>query len=210
MKTATYKPLYYNFCIPERVDKRDRQVATHRGSTFPNSGWGHTMTVGIYVTLTQPLTSTTSTLTMATIHPSRMNLIPQDMRSTHIERPRGRSNSPSRSRRSPSPPTRRDRSRDDRDRDRDGDRDRVGGSNGRGRRERSGSEDSLRGGHRRSQNRRSSPQYDEYRRALPPPSESSAPWRQPENMYSSKRDQPHHGRPTYGSAGADFLERYDR
>jgi hypothetical protein len=50
---------------------------------------------------------------MATIHPSRMNLIPQDMRSTHTEmNHRARSPSPRRSRRSPSPPTRRSRSRD--------------------------------------------------------------------------------------------------
>ena len=50
---------------------------------------------------------------MATIHPSRMNLIPQDMRSTHTERDhRARSPSPRRYRRSPSPPTRRSRSRD--------------------------------------------------------------------------------------------------
>ena len=50
---------------------------------------------------------------MATIHPSRMNLIPQDMRSTtHTETYRGRSPSPRRSRRSPSPPTRRSRSRE--------------------------------------------------------------------------------------------------
>ena len=46
-----------------------------------------------------------------------MNLIPQDMRSTHTEMNRGggggaRSPSPRRSRRSPSPPTRRSRSRD--------------------------------------------------------------------------------------------------
>jgi hypothetical protein len=47
---------------------------------------------------------------MAKIHPSRMGLIPQDMRSTHIERPRRRSRSPRRSRRSPSPPTRPSRS----------------------------------------------------------------------------------------------------
>ena len=49
---------------------------------------------------------------MATIHPSRMNLIPQDMRSTHTEMNRARSPSPRRPRRSPSPPTRRSRSRD--------------------------------------------------------------------------------------------------
>ena len=50
---------------------------------------------------------------MATIHPSRMNLIPQDMRTTHTEtKHRARSPSPRRSRRSPSPPTRRSRSRD--------------------------------------------------------------------------------------------------
>ena len=49
---------------------------------------------------------------MATIHPSRMNLIPQNMRSSHTESNRARSPSPRRPRRSPSPPTRRSRSRD--------------------------------------------------------------------------------------------------
>ena len=50
---------------------------------------------------------------MATIHPSRMNLIPQDMRSTHTERDRHACPpSPRRYRRSPSPPARRSRSRD--------------------------------------------------------------------------------------------------
>ena len=49
---------------------------------------------------------------MATIHPSRMNLIPQDMRPTHTEMNRARSPSPRRPRRSPSPPTRRSHSRD--------------------------------------------------------------------------------------------------
>ena len=50
---------------------------------------------------------------MATIHPSRMNLIPQDMRTAHTEmNHRARSPSPRRYRRSPSPPTRRSRSGD--------------------------------------------------------------------------------------------------
>ncbi|KAF8815356.1 DUF926-domain-containing protein [Phlegmacium glaucopus] len=142
---------------------------------------------------------------MATIHPSRMGLIPHDMRSTKTERLRGRSPSPRRSRRSPSPPTRPSRSRD-----RDSGRVRTTrDSYENDRKERSRSNDGRREGRRRSESRRKSPQYEDYRRTLPPPPvDSSAPWRQqPERMYPGRGDQPRHGGPIYGSGGgADFME----
>ena len=98
----------------------------------------------------------TPTSTMATVHPSRMALIPRDIRDSRSNRPRGRSPSPRRSR----------------SRDRDEGR---GRDSGRGR---------EREDYRASEPRRASPQYEDYRRPPPPPAgESSAPWRQKESMY---------------------------
>ncbi|KAF9483098.1 DUF926-domain-containing protein [Pholiota conissans] len=133
---------------------------------------------------------------MATVHPSRMGLIPQDMRGpAPPDRSTRRSPSPRRSRRSPSP--RRSRSRE---------RGRDGGSR------RDDSRDRGRASYRASEPRRPSPKYEDYRRPHvpmgPPPTlptgEPSAPWRQQENMYPGRRD--HHGGPMHGSANAGFLE----
>ncbi|KAF8149430.1 ras-induced vulval development antagonist-domain-containing protein [Crassisporium funariophilum] len=143
---------------------------------------------------------------MATVHPSRMGLIPQELRQTNNDRTRGRSPSPRRSRRSPSP--RRERSRD-RDRGRDGGRRKDAPSDEK-RDRRDYSKDGARD---RDENggvekRRASPQYEDYRRPPPAaaPAESSAPWRQQENMYPGRRDQPRYGGSGYGNGGADFLE----
>ena len=100
----------------------------------------------------------TPTSTMATVHPSRMALIPPEIREYRSDRTRGRSPSPRRSR--------------SRDRDRNEGR---GRDSGRGR---------EREDYRASEHRRASPQYEDYRRPPPPAAaESSAPWRQKESMY---------------------------
>ena len=100
----------------------------------------------------------TPTSTMATVHPSRMALIPRDIRESRSDRTRDRSPSPRRSW--------------SRDRDRNEGR---GRDSGRGR---------EREDYRASEPRRASPQYEDYRRPPPPAAvESSAPWRQKESMY---------------------------
>ena len=127
---------------------------------------------------------------MATVHPSRMGLIPQEMRSKHAER---RSPSPRRSRPSPSP--RRSRSGDHDRRRQDGER-----------RGRADSRERDRG----YDQRRASPQYEDYKRPPAPAvgpgeGESSAPWRQQDSMYPGRRDHQHQG-----GGGLDFMERYAR
>jgi len=133
---------------------------------------------------------------MASVHPSRMNLIPQELRDRPQERSRGRS-----PRRSPSPRQRdqerdRDRRRDDNRRNYDDDR-----RSGRDR-----SVDRGRDSHRDrgAEPRRSSPQYEDYKRPPPPANTGEAPWRQQESMYP-----PHRGGNPYGGSGgsgASFLE----
>ena len=88
---------------------------------------------------------------MATVHPSRMAFIPQDVRASRSDRTRGRSPSPRRSR--------------SRDRDRNEGRGRDSGS-GRGR---------EREDYRTSEPRRASPQYEDYRRPPPPAPASGDP-----------------------------------
>lgn len=154
---------------------------------------------------------------MATIHPSRLGLVPQDP--------------PKRRRRSPSPPPRRRsrsrspsyrdkererdrdgrdrdsqrRGRDERDRERERYRDYSRGARGRDDRNDSRGRENGRGGGespRRNapDGRRASPLYDDYRR---PVVEGQTPWRQPENMYPNRGG----GRPYgAGSEGAGFLE----
>ncbi|CAA7260748.1 unnamed protein product [Cyclocybe aegerita] len=136
---------------------------------------------------------------MATVHPSRMALIPQDMRETRNDRDRRRNRSPSprRSRRSPSP--RRNRSRERyMDGGRDGGRGRDSGYDRNRRNGRENSRERGRDDHRASEPRRASPEYDDYRRP-PPPSGGDAPatWK-PLDTYSI--------RPYYQGGGADFLE----
>ncbi|KAF8953998.1 ras-induced vulval development antagonist-domain-containing protein [Flammula alnicola] len=144
---------------------------------------------------------------MATVHPSRMGLIPQDMRETHSDRTRGRSPSPRRSHRSPSPV--RSRSRD-RERGKDDGRGRDSGYDGDRRGGRADSRDRGRDGYRPTEARRASPKYDDYRRPPPPAGgESSAPWRQQDSIYPGKHDY-HRGGAPYGAGagagGAGFLE----
>ncbi|KAF8196579.1 ras-induced vulval development antagonist-domain-containing protein [Pholiota molesta] len=131
---------------------------------------------------------------MATIHPSRMGLIPQEMRPPPpSDRHRGRSPSPRRPRRSPSPRRSRERGRDGGSRRDDGYDSRERG----------------RDSYRPAEPRRPSPKYEDYRRAPPPPpppqvgGEPSAPWRQQENMYPGRRE---HGGPPHGIANTGFLE----
>jgi hypothetical protein len=150
---------------------------------------------------------------MATVHPSRMALVPQDTKDVYADRkrtrspPRRHSRSRSRSRERDS---RRNRSHHDskgrrrngssdgsRDRGRDGDT-----SRNTERRERS----RERNGDNGFSRRRVSPVYPDYRKPSPPPprEDSQAPWRQQENMYPSRRDR---DRPYGGSGGSDFMER---
>jgi hypothetical protein len=129
---------------------------------------------------------------MATVHPSRMSLVPKDPRDSYpdySERDRRRA-------RSRSPRHRPDRSRS-RDRHLRGD----------SRRRSSPAYDDY---------RRSSP------RRSPPREESKAPWKQQQNMYPNRRDpgdrdreRPPHVAGSYGGgwaadggSGDDFMERY--
>lgn len=169
---------------------------------------------------------------MATVHPSRMALVPQDTRPPSSALRRGRSPSPRSQSRDvrPRSQTRRDNrdanedyDRRDRDRSR---RDRAraddyfgGERNGNSRRERSrsGSVDKQRDREREERReqdrpRRPSPEYNEYRRPPSPRVEgvSDAPWRQQENMYPNRRDRaPHMGAPHMGfNGGSDYMDRY--
>ncbi|KIK02706.1 hypothetical protein K443DRAFT_512764 [Laccaria amethystina LaAM-08-1] len=156
---------------------------------------------------------------MATIHPSRLGLVPQDppqrrRRSPSPRRPRSRSRSPSyREKRERERDRDRDkdsqrRGRDERDKEKERYRDHSRGARGRDERNDSRGRENGRGGGespRRNgpDGRRASPLYDDYRRPAPPVVEGQTPWRQPENMYPNRGG----GRPYgAGSEGAGFLE----
>jgi hypothetical protein len=154
---------------------------------------------------------------MATVHPSRMGLVPQDSQYPARRRPspppprrRSSSTASSRSRSRSRERARRDRSPRDRDRDRD----RGTRRERDGRKERSRSRDG-RGRARDDRNgrRRDSPSYGDYKRSSPPPPpahapQGQAPWRQQENMYPRRdREQRPSGTGWGGRAGDDFLER---
>lgn len=170
---------------------------------------------------------------MATVHPSRMALVPQDPPKDPYSQMRDRRRSPSprpARRRSPSPPRERERDRgydryDRRDRERvkrpergraradDYFDEASSGEERRAARKRSRSrsvdkerdrEREERRERERDRPRRASPEYNEYRRPSPPREGSApAPWRQQENMYPRGRDV---GR--FAAGGADFMERY--
>ncbi|KAI6121554.1 ras-induced vulval development antagonist-domain-containing protein [Pisolithus sp. B1] len=141
---------------------------------------------------------------MATVHPSRMGLVPQDRKDVYqAERryQRSRSNSPggrgfttgrSRQRsRSGGRPRSFSRRRDGGDRKHD-----VSGDRRRDRDRESDDE-----GHR--ERRRPSPEYSDYNR--PPSPGQAAPWRQQENMYPPRtyRSRLPHG---HGAQSTDYLE----
>ncbi|KAA1473958.1 DUF926-domain-containing protein [Dentipellis sp. KUC8613] len=172
---------------------------------------------------------------MATIHPSRMGLVPHDQMDVSTSR-----------RRSPSPRRHRSRSndrhrdsRDVRDRDRDHgrgegrerdkgyDRSRDDGRERESRRERervrererSASRDRGRRDDRPERDgapppraRRDSPEYSEYRKPGSPQRDAhaQAPWHQPENMYGQRRERPYGGHGGgdggHGGEGADYFE----
>ena len=157
---------------------------------------------------------------MATIHPSRLGLVPQDSKQSFPSR--GRSPSPRRRSRSRENGRSEYHSREH-VRERDGDRVKRYGRKDGGI-EKNGKD--IEGSSRRV--RRGSPEYEEYRRPASPPA-VQAPWRQQENMYpprrGGERDKPYGGdgprdRP-YGGDGArdrpyggdgggsDYFERYD-
>ncbi|KAK0213099.1 ras-induced vulval development antagonist-domain-containing protein [Desarmillaria ectypa] len=126
---------------------------------------------------------------MAMVHPSRMGLVPRDPETSQIDHRRGRTLSPRRSRRSPTPT--RSRSRDRRDRGKHEDKSQR-------------DEYEHRGDRKINVERRASPEYDDYRR---PETGREAPWRQPENMYPTRRGGGNSG--FYGGSkggGADFME----
>lgn len=144
--------------------------------------------------------------TMATVHPSRLGLVPQGNSSSYNRNDREREEY-SHSRRRDG----RDRDEDrNRGRERNGNRD----ENDRQRRDRSRSQSATRNRERdRPSNRRQSPDYSAYRREEPPHlngngnGESAAPpWKAPENMYHS-RDGRRRGGEVYNAGGADFIER---
>jgi len=160
---------------------------------------------------------------MATVHPSRMALVPQDPKDTY--RRRARSPSP----RARSPPRYSERERDsgrnrarDRSRERERDKrrddsrhkDRDGGDDrkrddDRRQRDKSADRGRDRERDRSRERRRGSPEYTDYKRpATPPPAE--APWRNQENLYPNRqgRDRPPHTGGSYGGGGSEYLERY--
>ncbi|KAG2113354.1 ras-induced vulval development antagonist-domain-containing protein [Suillus cothurnatus] len=158
---------------------------------------------------------------MATVHPSRMALVPQDPKDTY--RRRARSPSP----RTRSPPRYSERERDsgrnraqDRSRERERDKrrddsrhkDRGGGDDrkrddDRRQRDKSADRGRDRERDRSRERRRGSPEYTDYKRpATPPPAE--APWRNQENLYPNRqgRDRPPHTGGSYGGGGSEYLE----
>ncbi|KAF8070060.1 ras-induced vulval development antagonist-domain-containing protein [Lyophyllum atratum] len=150
---------------------------------------------------------------MATIHPSRMALIPQT--GGKPETSRRRAPSPARRRRSPTPD--RSRSRERRrggDRDKEAGRDRPHDEDRHDRRDTGRDRDSRKDSDRDGPNerRRASPKYDDYRRPAPPEPEGEAPWRQLQNMYPNRqsgRDRPPQAGGSYGGGapgGSDFVE----
>lgn len=164
---------------------------------------------------------------MATIHPSRLGLVPQDS-----NRQRGRSPSPRLSRpHEPSSPrspvggrSKYNDGNDGRRRDeRDGDRakhraradDYFEGDRKDRAKERSRSIDRQRDREREDRHlndrvRRPSPEYSEYRRPSPPhlrredPAVAAPPWKQQETMYPSRRGGPPMN--GYGGGGSDFMD----
>ncbi|PPQ99667.1 hypothetical protein CVT24_009739 [Panaeolus cyanescens] len=144
---------------------------------------------------------------MATVHPSRMRLIPEGLREsnrgnsgTRSPSPRRRSRSPRRSR---TPEREREREREqerDRDRDRERERDRDRGRDRDRDRDR---DDRGRYDHREPERRRASPQYDDYRRPPPP---HMADDKGHDAMYPPRQDRYKHVNVPYGSAGSDFME----
>lgn len=170
---------------------------------------------------------------MATIHPSRMGLVPQEPKQDYQrDRQRGRSPSPRSSRRSLSrdrggyrdeEDSRNNRNGADREVDRRKYRARAddyfeGGRRGDNRpRERSRSVDKQRdkerdARHTSARDRRPSPEYSEYRRLSPPyehreeHGSTAAPWRKQENMYPTRRGGPLAN--GYEGGGSDFMNRY--
>ncbi|KAF8557626.1 DUF926-domain-containing protein [Imleria badia] len=156
---------------------------------------------------------------MATVHPSRMGLVPQDPKDVYPDRRRARS---------PSPPHRYDRDRRERDkvrektrerdsddgdkRRRDGDRERERPDDRRDRRRDRDSgrdRDRDRGRHRERERdkdrdkdrKRASPEYGDYKRpASPGPAKPSMyPTRQP-------REATYERRGAYGGGGSEYLE----
>lgn len=142
---------------------------------------------------------------MATVHPSRMGLVPQDPKQAHITSYHRRSISPRRDRSSLSNHSREGGRNADKDKDdyRGSHRDRPRPDNTRGR-DRSG--DNIRDGRYDSDRQRASPQYDDYRRPLPLV-EGRTTWSQSENMYPDRRGDIMRDR-SHGGSGADFMERF--
>ncbi|KIK28068.1 hypothetical protein PISMIDRAFT_92321 [Pisolithus microcarpus 441] len=149
---------------------------------------------------------------MATVHPSRMGLVPQDRRDAYQagrRYTRSRSNSPGRG----GFTTDGREGSDDHGRERSRQRSRSGGrprSFSRRRDEERGvSRDHRRDRDRESddgdhrERRRPSPEYSDYNR--PPSPGQAAPWRQQENMYPPRayRGRPPHG---HGTQSTDYLE----
>lgn len=164
---------------------------------------------------------------MATVHPSRMGLVPQD-RSTSTDQRYGRPSSPQKTNgRARSPTPRRDEGRDS---DRNGRRHDSRSERDAGRRDRARADDYFDGERRESERRgrtrsrsvdkqrdrereerdkqerprRPSPEYSEYKRPSSPRREDAAapaPWRQQENMYPNRRDRPPHIINGYGGGG---------
>ncbi|KAG6897783.1 hypothetical protein C0992_011197 [Termitomyces sp. T32_za158] len=116
---------------------------------------------------------------------------------------RRRSPSPQHRRRSPTP--NRNRSRHSRGDPREGDNEKRDRDTDMRSRDEDARDNQREG---RSQRRRASPEYDDYRRAAPPPEDQSqAPWRKPEGMYPARNSG---SRPLYAggpSGGSDFMER---
>ncbi|CAL1706710.1 unnamed protein product [Somion occarium] len=166
---------------------------------------------------------------MATIHPSRMGLVPQNPKDTYSSSayPRGRSPSPRQPRKRT---TSRSRSRERRYAgegrvEQSGNRDSGYGDRSR-RQERARADDYFdeSRGRKRSRSRsldkerdkerverrddrrgrRPSPEYTEYKRPSSKEREGSAPasWRQQDSMYSGRRDRPQ----AYPQGGSDFLD----
>ncbi|KDQ57405.1 hypothetical protein JAAARDRAFT_177518 [Jaapia argillacea MUCL 33604] len=168
---------------------------------------------------------------MATVHPSRMGLVPQDPpKNAYVKPTATRTRSPERSRdrygrderrdtrdrdhrRDRDRDDRRDRGRDDtRDRDRD-DRDRRDGDRHMRKEKETRERSRSRGKSDNDKDRRASPEYEDYKRPASPARD--VPWRQQDSRKDRGGDRPMYGGgdraaygggAPYGGGGDDFME----
>ncbi|KAG1751358.1 ras-induced vulval development antagonist-domain-containing protein [Suillus paluster] len=143
---------------------------------------------------------------MATVHPSRMGLVPQDPKDINLSRRRARSPSPRAQH-----PTTTQLNEKEKETTAGTEHGTVAenkrGTGGGMIRDRSADRGRERDRDRSRERRRASPEYTDYRRPATPLA-AEAPWRNQENVYPNRqgRDRPPHAGGSYGGGGSEYLE----